>query len=149
MMAQPALKPYVASMTESAPQSFPPTRAVDPQVRPLRWAGKAHSREGRLFLAIRREMVAHVGGQPSATQRALIDRLAWLQVHLARMDARMMQTGEMTEHTGKQYLAWANSVARMLAQLGLASPAPRQLSPEEALSAIRLMHQRQADPDAA
>ena len=108
------------------PQSIRTTRAVDPQVRPLRWAGKAHSREGRLFLAIRAELVGHVGGKPSATERALIDRLAWLQVHLARMDARMMETGEMSEHTGKQYLAWANSVARMLGQLGLeAAPIPQ------------------------
>ena len=124
-----------------APRPTNTSRAVDPQVRPLRWAGKAHTRDGRLFYAIRTELVAHVGA-PNAAQRALIDRLAWLQVHLARMDQRMLEFGELSEHAGKQYLAWANSVARMLSQLGMQAPAPRQPTVEETLAAIHAMHQR-------
>lgn len=122
-----ALRPptlYVLAMPTVTTPSTSRTRAVDPQVRPLRWAGKAHTRQGRLFYALRSELVAHVGGSPSAAHRALIDRLAWMQVHLARMDQRILETGEMAEHTGKQYLAWSNSIARALAQLGLQAAPP-------------------------
>lgn len=134
MLQSGEVRSYIRFMTQVTTPSTRRIRAVDPQVRPLRWAGKAHSREGRLFSAIRAELVDHAGGKPNATQRALIDRLAWLQVHLARMDARMMRSGEMTDHDGKQYLAWANSVARMLAQLGLQGAPPRQKTLAEHLA---------------
>ena len=114
------------AMPEVTTPSTRTTRAVDPQVRPLRWAGKAHTREGRLFYTLRAELVAHVGGHPNAAQRALIDRLAWMQVHLARMDQRMLESGDLSEHAGRQYLAWSNSVARGLATLGLEPTTPRQ-----------------------
>ena len=95
-------------------------RAIDPQMRPLRWTGKAHSREGRLFIALRRELVEHVGGKPNAAQRAMIDRIAMLQTHLARMDERMFRDGgELSDHASRQYLAWANATSRMIQALGL------------------------------
>ena len=79
----------------------------------------------------------------------LIGRIAWLQVHLAAMDQRILQSGEMTEHTGKQYLAWANAVARMIACLGLQPPPPRQPTVEETLAAIHAMHRHPEPDDAA
>ncbi len=36
------------------------------------------SSEGRFLRRIRAELAAHCGGKPSATQRELIDRAAWL-----------------------------------------------------------------------
>ena len=110
---------------EVTPSSSRRSRAIDPQVRPLRWAGKAHSREGRLFIALRAELVSHVGGKPNAAQRALINRVAMLQTHLARMDERMFRAGELSDHAARQYLAWANAASRMLQALGLAPPAER------------------------
>ena len=134
------------------PAETPPkrrSRAVDPQMRALRWSGKAHTREARLYRALRTELIQHVGGSPSITQRALIDRLAWLQLQLAKMDERMMRTGEMSDHAGRQYLAWANSVARMLGQLGLHAPAARPLTPAEALAAIHEQARRQREAQEA
>ncbi len=113
------------------------TRAIDPQVRPLRWSGKAHSREGRLFRALRAELVQHVGGKPNAVQRALIDRIAMLQTHLARMDERMFREGKLSDHASRQYLAWANSASRMLQTLGLQPPAEREPTVAEQLAAER------------
>jgi hypothetical protein len=113
------------------------SRAIDPQMRPLRWAGKAHTRDGRMFLALRAELVRHSGGTPNAVQRALIDRLAWLQLHLAKMDERMLQSGELSDHAGKQYLAWSNSTARMLVQLGLDAAPVRQPNVQEILAQRR------------
>ena len=86
---------------EVTPSSSRRSRAIDPQVRPLRWAGKAHSREGRLFIALRAELVSHVGGKPNAAKRALINRVAMLQTHLARMDERMFRAGGLSDHAAR------------------------------------------------
>jgi hypothetical protein len=102
------------------------SRAIDPQTRPLRWSGKAHSREARVYREFRRELVKHVGGRPNAAQRVLIDRLAWLQTHLAGMDERALREGGLSEHAQRQYLAWSASVVRSLRTLGFsAAPEPR------------------------
>ena len=48
-----ALRPptlYVLAMPTVTTPSTSRTRAVDPQVRPLRWAGKAHTRQGTVVL---------------------------------------------------------------------------------------------------
>ena len=108
---------YTMTVSKPSPRRV---RAIDPQMRPLRWTGKAHSREGRLFIALRRELVEHVGGKPNAAQRAMIDRIAMLQTHLARMDERMFRDGgELSDHASRQYLAWANATSRMIQALGL------------------------------
>jgi len=94
---------------------------------PLVWSGKANTREAELYRRVVRQLVAHVGGKATHAQELLIGRIAWLSVHLARMDQRILESGDMSEHTGKQYLAWNNSIARGLVALGLeAAPPPRR-----------------------
>lgn len=68
---------------------------------------------------VRAELTAHVGGQPSATQRALIDRAVWLSLHVAQLDARAAEGRGLTEHDSRTYLAWSNTLTRTLRQLGL------------------------------
>jgi hypothetical protein len=116
------------------------TRAIDPQMRPIRWANKGHSREARLFRALRTELVAHVGGKPTAAERAIIDRCAILQTHLALLDERMFGTGELSDHASKQYLAWANAVSRMLQALGLKPSKPQAMTARESLAILRDEH---------
>jgi hypothetical protein len=83
------------------------------------------TREARLMREARAELTAHVGGKPSATQRALIEQAAQLRLRIATMDRRYAETGEMTAHDSRTYLAWANSYSRLLRQLGLkGAPAP-------------------------
>lgn len=77
------------------------------------------TREARLLKSLRAELVQHVGGSPSPTQRLLIDQAVQLQLRLALMDADGSQIGEMTERNSRQYLAWANSLSRLLRQIGL------------------------------
>jgi hypothetical protein len=74
--------------------------------------------EAKLLASTRAELTAHVGGAPSATQRALIDRAAWLTLYLAQMDRRSADLGAMTDHDSRSYLAWSNTLARTLARLG-------------------------------
>jgi len=85
---------------------------------------KVPSKDGRsadavLLRRTRAALVAHVGGKPSATPRALIDRAANLTLHVARMDAQAMEAGGLSDHASRQYLAWSNSLTRTLAVLGL------------------------------
>jgi hypothetical protein len=74
----------------------------------------------------RAELVAHVGGNPSATQRELIEQCVQLRLRLAVMDRAFAEAGgTMTAHDSRTYLAWSNSYSRTLRQLGLkGAPAP-------------------------
>jgi hypothetical protein len=60
-----------------------------------------------------------------------------LQVHLARMDERMFGEGELSDHAGRQYLAWANSVSRMLQALGLKASQPEALTADDSMRTLR------------
>ena len=84
------------------------------------------TREAQILRATRRELTAHVGGRPSATQAALIERAAWLTLHVALLDAKRVQ-GAASEHDSRTYLAWSNSLTRTLAAMGLAA-APKPVA---------------------
>ena len=80
-------------------------------------------REARLMRETKAALLAHVGGSPSATQAVLIDRAVMLTLQLALMDAKQA-AGTMTQHDGRQYLAWCNTLTRLMRQMGLdAAPA--------------------------
>jgi hypothetical protein len=102
------------------------TKAIGPYSRPttLRKLDQ-RTREAKHMQAVRRELTAHVGGAPSATQRALIDRFAWLSLHVAMLDAKTAERGEMTEHDSRTYLAWSNSLSRSLRALGIKAAAEK------------------------
>lgn len=48
-----------------------------------------------------------------------------LTLHIARMDARANEDGELSDHASRQYLAWSNSLTRTLRTLGLDETAPK------------------------
>jgi hypothetical protein len=79
------------------------------------------TREARLLRETRARLVAHVGGNPSATQASQIDRAAWLTLRLAQFDT-MRARGEAVDDT--LYLAWSNSLSRVMQRLGPAAPPP-------------------------
>ena len=80
------------------------------------------TREARLMRETRAELTAHVGGNPSATQRVLIDRATRLTLQLAMLDAR---AEGMTEHDSRTYLARTNTLTRLMRQLGMTGAAQR------------------------
>lgn len=89
------------------------------------------TRQARLLKHMEAELTRHVGGTPSATQRALIARCAMLTLHVAMLDARALENGgAMTGHDQRAYLAFSNSLTRALRDLGLdpAAAAPPSLS---------------------
>ena len=77
------------------------------------------SREARLLQKTRADLIEHIGGKPTATQLSLIDRAAWLQLHVSLMDAKTMEEGgPSSERDSRQYLAWSNALTRILRDLG-------------------------------
>jgi hypothetical protein len=47
------------------------------------------SREGRLMRHLEAELTAHVGGNPSVVERALIERAVWQTLRVAVYDAKL------------------------------------------------------------
>ena len=47
------------------------------------------SREGRFLAAARAELVAHVGGNPTATEKVTIERVTWLRLHVMLLDEKV------------------------------------------------------------
>lgn len=88
-----------------------------------------------MYRRVVRQLREHVGGKPSAAEELIIARIAWLQLHLAHIDERAMQDGGLSPHATREYLAWANSLARMLALLGPPASA-KPPTPAEALAAV-------------
>ncbi len=80
--------------------------------------------EARLMRDVRAELTAHVGGKPDAVQRALIDRAAWLRLHIRLMDNRTSLGRELSERDSREYLAWCNSYRLLMESLGPAVPLP-------------------------
>ena len=133
-----AYRLYAASMSATCPQSAPdlPVSAADtapkkrrrrdPNAKRFAIAGlDFRTREGRMVKQLREQLVAHVGGKPSATQGLLIEQAVQLQLRLAALDAAFADTGEMSLHASRSYLAWANSLTRLLRQLGLRGAAAK------------------------
>lgn len=83
------------------------------------------SREGRYLAACRAELAQHVGGNPSPAERVLIDRLAWLQLHVLLIDEQVAGGKPMSDHDRKSYLAFSNAISRGMRALGLKAAAPR------------------------
>jgi hypothetical protein len=72
---------------------------------------------------ITRELSAHIGGQPSAPQRYLIERTAVDIVRLELFDAEMA-AGTISDHDARVAHALRNSVRLSLRELGLQPKPP-------------------------
>jgi hypothetical protein len=125
------------------------TRGLRSNSRPHRFASiDRRTGEGRAFERFRAELVEYVGGTPSIVQSAIIERCAWVRLRIALMDEKML-AGGMTEQDGKSYLAWCNTLARLLGRLGV-QPATAPVDPMAALNAhLANIADRRVDPDYA
>jgi hypothetical protein len=95
----------------------PYSRAID---RGALGCISGNSREGRFLRAYEAMLLEHVGQHVSIVQRALVSRAARLALHLELMDERSLAGGhQFTEHDHNYYISWSNSLARLLARLGM------------------------------
>jgi hypothetical protein len=102
--------------------------AVYPSIRLAKIDGRR--KESRILRETREALIAHVGGNPTAAALGVINRIAWLSLRAAQLDARII-AGEFSEYDSKVYLAVCNSITRMLKRdLGLkgADAAPPSLA---------------------
>jgi hypothetical protein len=90
------------------------------------------SADHRLMRRVRDDLTRHVGGNPSATQFALIHRCAWLTLYLARLDENAMASGGVhDDRAAREYLSYNNALTRAVARLGLQSASlPKQTHTE-------------------
>lgn len=82
------------------------------------------SAEYKLMETFRQELTDHVGGQPSATQKALIQMACWLRLKIELMDREIASGKEFGDYHTNVYLSWVNSLQRLLSRLGM-EPKPR------------------------
>jgi hypothetical protein len=95
---------------------------VGPHSRPSALAKlDGRSREARLMQNVIAELTQQIGGKPNPSQRAMIERAAWLQLHVSLMDRKLIEegSGALSERDGRQYLAWSNALTRLHRDLNL------------------------------
>jgi hypothetical protein len=99
------------------------------------------SKEGRYLRAIEAELVDHLGGQTSTTQRIAIHRAARIMLRLEIFDQRL-SAGEFTAHDARIYNALQNSLRLMLKELGLKPKA--EVKPSPTIADIAKRHAKAA-----
>jgi hypothetical protein len=132
-----------AHSTPSDLQPEPPRKRTSAQRQrrdkysaPVRKAGVTlRTIEGRFIRDVRSDLIKHVGGTPSTTQRVLIERAVMLTVQLARMDAKSLSEGAMSGHATAEYLAWSNTLTRTMKALGIKGASERTPSLQDYLAA--------------
>ncbi len=77
------------------------------------------TREGKFARAIQDELVAHIGGQPSAPERILIQVAVTKILRIALMADYVLSQESISERDDRQFLCWSNSLRRDLDVLGL------------------------------
>jgi hypothetical protein len=113
------------------PVSAPFSRAL------RRGAIDNRSREGRFLAAARHRLNQHLGGDLSAAQLVLVDRIAWLMLHCFLLDQRIASGADWGGNDRKCYLAFSNSLVRSLREIGLEGSAAREPSLAEVLKSER------------
>jgi hypothetical protein len=112
------------------------TRALGPHSRRHRLGNlDRRTSEAKLFDEFRTELTQHIGSAPNIVQSALIERCAWVRLRLAMMDSKVA-SGGFTEQDSRVYLAWANTLSRLLIKLALQPPVDKPPTAAEALAAI-------------
>src|SRR5687767_5090242 len=73
---------------------------------------------GRLIRHLEAELVAHVGGSPTITQRLLIERLIKTRIQLDLLDEKLAR-GEWTGNDSRTYGGLLNAMRLTARELGL------------------------------
>lgn len=120
----PARRPVRAAQRRRLPENL----AITPRLDRRTTASK-------MAEAFRADLTAHVGGKPSATQAALVEQAVQIKLRLFTLDAAFAERGSQSAHDGRQYLAWSNSLSRLLRQLGMKGAAERPASLGDYLAA--------------
>jgi hypothetical protein len=83
--------------------------------------------EGNFARQLEVELIAHVGGLPTITQRLLIDRTVSIMLKIERFEAKI-DSGEWTAHDSRTYGGLNNALRLMLRALDAGRP-PKARAP--------------------
>src|SRR5207253_1309538 len=98
------------STNQISPRNVRKAHRVGPHSRPHNLAKlDGRTKEAQLLCRVREELTQHVGGRPTAVQRALIERCVWLSLRLAMLDKKIASGRDFTQIDSNTYLAWSNS----------------------------------------
>ncbi len=64
----------------------------------------------------------------------MIERAAWLSLHVAQLDAKAAAGGALTDHDHRAYLAWSNTLTKLLRHLGMTGAADKPRGLQEHLA---------------
>jgi len=108
--------------------SQPSKRRVGPYCKALQRGAISNSIDGRsqedrFLRRVEAELVAHVGGSPSFTQRLLIRRAAKMMLRLELLDDKT-KDGALIERDGREYGALTNGLRLALRELGIKGREP-------------------------
>jgi hypothetical protein len=90
----------------------------------------------RFLLDRTRELIRHLGREPSYPERILISRVASCEWDLRRLDHRMDQGEELSAHAMRSRLAMETRLKLDLRELGLRPTSPRTPTLDEHLAAM-------------
>jgi hypothetical protein len=125
-------------------------RKLSPHSRPGKLAiVDGRTAEAQIMRRVRNDLTAHVGGQPSATQRMLIEQVASLTLRIHLMDRQALKIGETTFSQAKDYLCLTNSLSRLLKQLGMNGAPDRPTSIHQVTGRPRSMGAPELAPAAS
>lgn len=99
-------------------------RKLSPHSRASRLAVlDRRSVEWRRLKQVRAGLLDHLGGTVTPVQAALVERCAILTLHTELFDKKAF-AGGLTERDMRAYLAFGNSLSRLLRQLGIRGGQP-------------------------
>ena len=75
--------------------------------------------EGKLERRTIKDLTEHLGGQLTPPQEILVRQAAKLVVTLDILGVELVDKGEVSDFAGRRYLAWVNTLRRMLETLGI------------------------------
>jgi hypothetical protein len=80
------------------------------------------SPEGCFLRRVQKQLIEeHLGGNATVPQRALVNRIAWIELRMLLLDKKAIE-GNETPYDVSTYLAHANSAKRMYQALGFSRP---------------------------
>jgi hypothetical protein len=114
-------------------------RTVGPYSRKLRRGAigasvDGRSAEGRFIRDLENQLVEHVGGAPSITQRLLIERIIKIRLQLDGLDEKL-SAGDWTPHDSRTYGGLLNALRLTARELGLKPAAAKLPSLQDYLAA--------------
>ena len=114
-------------------------RSVGPYSRKLRRGAigaslDGRSAEGRFIRDLEQQLVEHVGGKPSITQRLLIDRIIKIRLQLDGLDEKLA-AGNWTPHDSRTYGGLLNAYRLTAREIGIKPAAAKPPSLAEYLAA--------------